>query len=132
MASLRRPSRRPPQSLPGNTDLILRSLREQASRRMDATHGLAAILRDARKGALLRMRSEISCPQTQSDPEGGIPSGSLEVLGRLESVVAWKTDCGYSSQVFPPDVANCFNCFVVGYLFGKSRNRLLRSLRYNL
>jgi hypothetical protein len=26
---------------------------------MDATHGLAAILRDARKGALLRMRSEI-------------------------------------------------------------------------
>src|SRR5260370_122984 len=27
---------------------------------MDATHGLAAILRDARKSALLRMRSEIS------------------------------------------------------------------------
>jgi hypothetical protein len=26
---------------------------------MDTTHGLAAILRDARKGALLRMRSEI-------------------------------------------------------------------------
>jgi hypothetical protein len=26
---------------------------------MDATYGLAAILRDARKGALLRMRSEI-------------------------------------------------------------------------
>jgi hypothetical protein len=26
---------------------------------MDATQGLAAILRDARKGALLRMRSEI-------------------------------------------------------------------------
>jgi hypothetical protein len=26
---------------------------------MDATRGLAAILRDARKGALLRMRSEI-------------------------------------------------------------------------
>src|SRR5258705_8289498 len=33
-------------------------LAKQASRRMDATHGLAAILRDARKGALLRMRSE--------------------------------------------------------------------------
>jgi 2-polyprenyl-6-methoxyphenol hydroxylase-like FAD-dependent oxidoreductase len=29
-------------------------LAKQASRRMDATHGLAAILRDARKGALLR------------------------------------------------------------------------------
>jgi len=42
-----------------NTDLILRS-REAASRRMDATLGLAAILRDARKSALLRMRSEIS------------------------------------------------------------------------
>jgi hypothetical protein len=34
-------------------------LAKQASRRMDATHGLAVILRDARKGALLRMRSEI-------------------------------------------------------------------------
>jgi hypothetical protein len=33
-------------------------LTKQASRRMDATHGLAAILRDARKGALLRMRPE--------------------------------------------------------------------------
>ena len=36
-------------------------LAQQASRRMDATHGLAAILRDARKGALLRMRVEIQC-----------------------------------------------------------------------
>src|ERR1700688_4128096 len=35
-------------------------LAKQASRRMDTTHGLAAILRDARKGALLRMRSEIN------------------------------------------------------------------------
>src|SRR5258706_4299924 len=34
---------------------------------------------------LLRM------PQTQSDPEGGIPSGSLEVLGRLEGQVGQKT-----------------------------------------
>jgi hypothetical protein len=34
-------------------------LAKQASRRMDTTHGLAAILRDARKRALLRMRSEI-------------------------------------------------------------------------
>ena len=32
-------------------------LAQQASRRMDATHGLAVILRDAREGALLRMRS---------------------------------------------------------------------------
>jgi hypothetical protein len=31
-------------------------LAKQASRRMVTTHGLAAILRDARKGALLRMR----------------------------------------------------------------------------
>src|SRR5882672_9778746 len=34
-------------------------LAKQASRRMAAKRGLAAILRDARKGALLRMRSEI-------------------------------------------------------------------------
>jgi hypothetical protein len=34
-------------------------LAKQASRRMDTTHELAAILRDARKGALLRMRSKI-------------------------------------------------------------------------
>jgi hypothetical protein len=39
-------------------NLIL-SRREAPSRRMDARHGLAAILRDARKGALLRMRFEI-------------------------------------------------------------------------
>jgi len=32
-------------------------LAKQASRRMDATHGLPAILRDARKSALLRRRS---------------------------------------------------------------------------
>src|SRR6267142_1267587 len=34
-------------------------LAKQASRRMAAKRGLAAILRDARKGALLRMRSGI-------------------------------------------------------------------------
>ena len=39
---------------------------KQVSRRMDATHGLAAILRDARKGALFRMRTETystACPR---------------------------------------------------------------------
>jgi hypothetical protein len=41
-----------------NTGLILRS-REAASRRMDTTQ-LAGILRDARNGALLRMRSKFS------------------------------------------------------------------------
>ena len=34
-------------------------LAKQASRRMDTTYGLTAILRDARKSALLRMKSEI-------------------------------------------------------------------------
>jgi hypothetical protein len=34
-------------------------LAKQASRRMDATHELAAILRDAAKTPLLRMRSKI-------------------------------------------------------------------------
>jgi len=43
-----------------NTDLILRSRAlRAASRRMAATQGLAAIRRDARKGALLRMRPEL-------------------------------------------------------------------------
>jgi hypothetical protein len=40
------------------SDLILRS-RESGVSKDGATPGLAAILRDARKGALLRMRSEI-------------------------------------------------------------------------
>src|SRR5258708_39764172 len=35
-------------------------LAKQASRRMAATQGLAAILRDARKSALLRMRSALA------------------------------------------------------------------------
>jgi hypothetical protein len=43
-------------------------LAKQASRRMDATHGLAAILRDARNGALLRMRPEI---YSRASPRGG-------------------------------------------------------------
>jgi hypothetical protein len=36
-------------------------LAKQASRRMDATHGLAAIPRDSRKGGLLRVRSQTYC-----------------------------------------------------------------------
>jgi hypothetical protein len=43
-------------------------LAKQASRRMDATHGLAAILRDPLKGALLGMRSET---HSQACPRGG-------------------------------------------------------------
>src|SRR5712664_3867713 len=43
-------------------------LAKQASRRMDATHGLAAILRDARKGALLRMRSIFFRAAKAGDP----------------------------------------------------------------
>ena len=43
-------------------------LAKQASRRMDATYGLAAILRGARKGALPRMRSETPSPAC---PRGG-------------------------------------------------------------
>src|SRR5258705_7112666 len=39
--------------------LSLEELAKQASRRMEATRGLAAILRDARRSALLRMRSEM-------------------------------------------------------------------------
>jgi hypothetical protein len=34
-----------------------------------------------------------SAAQTQSDPEGGIPTGSLEVLGRLKTEVSvcWRS-----------------------------------------
>jgi hypothetical protein len=46
-------------------------LAKQASRRMDTTHGLAAILRDARNSALLRMRSE---PRS--------PGGAAPAIGR--------------------------------------------------
>jgi hypothetical protein len=45
---------------PAGTHVILRSAPLRASRRMDATHGLAAILRDAAKTLLLRMTSEIA------------------------------------------------------------------------
>src|SRR3981081_3906639 len=48
-------------------------LAKQASRRMDAKRGLAAILRDARKGALLRMRSgTYSQPRSPGRSEGTI------------------------------------------------------------
>jgi hypothetical protein len=50
------------------SDLILRSGVFAASRRMAAAHGLAAILRDARKEcALLRMRSEIFSGSRNND-----------------------------------------------------------------
>src|ERR1700687_1717299 len=69
-------------------------LEKQASRRMDATRGLAAILRDARKGALLRMRSEIysqplrmrsvplklSCDRGQHRKQRGAVGGSQQLV----------------------------------------------------
>ena len=52
-------------------------------------------------------------PQTRNDPEGGIPSGSLEVLGGFNETV-----CDlYRDEVFPPDVVVCFICFVGGNAF---------------
>jgi hypothetical protein len=43
---------------------------------MDATHERAAILRDAREGALLRMRAEIySQPLRMRSEEDAIPQG---------------------------------------------------------
>src|ERR1700694_5079659 len=52
---------------------------------MDTTHGLAAILRDARKGALLRMRSEI---YSQSRKRGrlGDRVSSYLLIPRIEIV----------------------------------------------
>jgi hypothetical protein len=44
-------------------------LAKQASRRMEAARELAAILRDARKSALLRMRSEIYSRPPRMMPE---------------------------------------------------------------
>ena len=51
--------------------------------------------------------------QTQNDPEGGIPSGSLEVLGGFNETVCEL----YRDEVFPPDVVVCFICFVGGNAF---------------
>jgi hypothetical protein len=36
---------------------------------------------EAVNGNKNRTENRFGCPQKQSDPEGGIPSGSLEVLG---------------------------------------------------
>src|ERR1700749_4829648 len=56
-------------------------------------------------------RSKKSDPQIQSDPEGGIPSGSLEVLGRSEF-----DDYGFNRGIFPGDVVNCFICFTTSLI----------------
>ena len=53
----------------------------------------------------------------QSDPEGGIPSGSLEVLGvegtwRLKASSQAVDDYRYSQTMFRPDVVPCFIGFV--------------------
>jgi len=34
----------------------------------------------------------VSSRQKQSDPEGGIPSGSLEVTWKVEDLVAWEVE----------------------------------------
>jgi hypothetical protein len=47
-----------------------------------------------------RIREALGGRQTQSDPEGGIPSGSLEVLGRLEGLVG-KKNLGQRALVSP-------------------------------
>src|ERR1700676_253599 len=78
----------------GGCEYILRphpeELAKQASRRMDTTHGLAAILRDARKGALLRMRN--ACPGCCAAPSArsrasstryGLRRGALLIRGPL-------------------------------------------------
>src|SRR5260370_9846236 len=69
-------------------------LAKQASRRMDAPPGLAAILRDARKGALLRMRSEIySQPRTP-----GPIHRALSLNKRVRRLPATTNPCGYRSR----------------------------------
>ena len=54
-----------------------------------------------------------SCPQHKTTRKGGIPSGSLEVLGGLSETVCEL----YRDEVFPPDVVLCFICFVGGNAF---------------
>src|SRR5712691_8621194 len=78
----------------------------------------ASRVREALTGA----KATMSRPQIQNDPEGGIPSGSLEVLWKVRRSVGHKigvADCRCNSQVFPGDVANCFNCFVGVNYFAK-------------
>src|SRR5258707_8464195 len=61
-------------------------LAKQASRRMDTTPGLAAILRDARKGALLRMRWEICFTTAKAgDPINAGVSISHKRCGLLDA-----------------------------------------------
>jgi hypothetical protein len=58
-------------------------LAKQASRRMDATHGLAVILRDAAKTPLLRMRSEICGVSSTPRPFDSITNASEYWIVRL-------------------------------------------------
>jgi hypothetical protein len=90
---------------------------------------------EAVNGNKNRMENRFGRPQKRSDPEGGIPSGSLEVLGgrklgnqralvslsseitQASASAALMSGVGTrwcSSEVFPVDVMNCFNCFAAG------------------
>jgi hypothetical protein len=113
-------------------------LAEQASRRMDATHGLAVILRDARKGALLRMRSEI---YSQARKRGiqfaaasrfhrwrlwdtGSPAGACHRAALRADPVAG--DDSWSCGAFAPT-----KCFGFGFQTAKRQGILRSSLRAN-
>jgi hypothetical protein len=92
-------------------------------------------LSEAVNGNKNRMENRFGCPQKRSDPEGGIPSGSLEVLGgrklgNQQALVSLSSEITQtsasaalmsgvgtrrcSSEVFPVDVMNYFNCFAAG------------------
>src|SRR6267142_2260420 len=67
-------------------------LAKQASRRMAAKRGLAAILRDARKGALLRMRSGIySQPRSPGRREGSFMTSTKSISRSPSSTVSANT-----------------------------------------
>ena len=52
------------------------------------------------------MENRFGCPQKRSDPEGGIPSGSLEVLGgrklgNQRALVSLSAEIGFSAALMP-------------------------------
>ena len=81
-------------------------LAKQASRRMVATLGLAAILRDARKGALLRMRSEIySQPPSRAMTTGNVVAGRRPACGQFTPAASSQLRSVRGSEATPPGLS---------------------------
>jgi hypothetical protein len=63
-------------------------------------------LSEAVNGNKNRMENRFGCPQKRSDPEGGIPSGSREVVGGRKigdqrALVSLSAEIGFSAALMP-------------------------------